>query len=460
MNRKLEQKIEAEIRRRVLEKDRELEEKQKDTVQQATVEALAEMTALSRDEVDKIAQAVRQEFEIKRNKRVKMMNTITIIFGAMALIIGFRSLLNQLERPQTITLIETFDSSERGWTVGEFFDHRYFIQDGEYVLEHVKDGWCNWDYVPVNFPADFSVEVTSTWKKGKYDEYGIMLTQDNSNYYSFQLRGDGTASYSAHINKEWKVNANWIKNKARIGDGQNSNLQRLEVYTNPQDKSRVFKYFINAVLFSQGYLKDLSVKNLALSCCGAQTVTFDQIKIVDLNTEEVLLEESFDPPLPTWKPDTSLSRTFTFSDGQYVVTGFVEEMCYWSNIPAVLAGDYEIVLDSYRMKGEEKYFGLMLINDDKNYFAYEVKQDGTARFVWNHNGTYEKISDAKSGLVNLSPDNHFQQKVIIKDKKFEYFVNDHFIDSWDLQAMPINKVGIRVCGRQTVAFDNLTIRPL
>jgi hypothetical protein len=128
-------------------------------------------------------------------------------------------------------------------------------------------------------------------------------------------------------------------------------------------------------------------------------------------------------------------------------------------MPAVLSGDYEIVLDSYRGKGEEEYFGLMLMCDDKNYFAFEVRPDGTARYVWNNNGNYDKISDAKSGLVNPTPDNHFKQKVILRDGKFEYLVNDQLIDGWELQKMPITKVGIRICGRQTVAFDNLSIQP-
>jgi len=460
VNKKFEQKIEAEIRRRVLEKDRELEEKQKDAVgQEATLEALAEMTALSRNEVEKIAQNVREEFEANRTKRLKTIRTITILVSTVVLVTALCSTLYRLGRSPAIALVETFDNGERGWTVGEFCDHRYSVQDGAYLLEHSKDGWCKWDDVPVNFPADFAVEVTSVWKKGKYDEYGFMLTQDNSNYFSFQLKGDGAASYSAHINNEWTVNANWVKNKARLGDAHSSNLQRLEVYTNPKDKSRVFKYFINAQLFSQGYIKDLTIKNLALNCCGEQTVAFEQVKVVDLNSEKVLLEDSFEPPLAAWKPDTSFSRNFQFSEGKYVVTGFVEGMCYWSSMPAVLSGDYEIVLDSYRGKGEEEYFGLMLMSDDKNYFAFEVRPDGTARYVWNNNGNYDKISDAKSGVVNPTPDNHFTQKVILRDGKFEYLVNDQFIDAWELNKMPITKVGIRICGRQTVAFDNLLIQP-
>lgn len=461
MSKKYEQKIEAEIRRRVLEKDRELEEKQQDRAgQEATLEALAEITALSREEVEKIAQTVRQEFEAKRLKRSKIINTFTLIVGIIVCIIGFCSIINRLGRPPGMTLIETFDNRAKGWTEGEFYDHRYFIQNGKYVLDHQKEGWCNWDYIPINFPQDIAIEVTSIWKKGKYDEYGILLTMDNSTYYSFQLRGDGAASYAARINKEWKVNANWLKSRAHPGDGETSNVQRLEISTNPTDKSQNFKYLINSQLFAQGYLKDLTIKNLALSCCGNQTVAFDHIAIMDLQTNQSLLEESFEHPLADWKPDTSLNRTFRFDDGRYIVTGLIEEMCYWSTIPVELTGNYEIILDCYRLKGEDEYFGLMLMRDEKNYFSYEVKSDGTARFVWNHDGKYEKIGEARTGLVNPDPNRHFQQKIVIHENKFEYFVNEQFIDSWELQQMPINKAGIRVCGRQTVAFDKLTIKPL
>jgi hypothetical protein len=63
MKRKLEEKILAEIRRIVIEKDLKRQtEQEKDEMREANIEALTDLTSLSREEVEKISGDVRKVF--------------------------------------------------------------------------------------------------------------------------------------------------------------------------------------------------------------------------------------------------------------------------------------------------------------------------------------------------------------------------------------------------------------
>jgi len=51
-------------------------------------------------------------------------------------------------------------------------------------------------------------------------------------------------------------------------------------------------------------------------------------------------------------------------------------------------------------------------------------------------------------------------RVRVEKKRFKYYVNDKLAASRLMPDMVIKKIGLRVCGRQTVAFDNLMVKSI
>ncbi len=80
MNKKIEKQIQEEIRRRVLKHDEATRQRQElEMDREANREALAEMTSLSRQNVDQLAKQVRDEFAKKKRRNGHVFNDVTLM---------------------------------------------------------------------------------------------------------------------------------------------------------------------------------------------------------------------------------------------------------------------------------------------------------------------------------------------------------------------------------------------
>ncbi len=446
MGKRLEEKIQEEIRRRVIEED-ERRQHEIDTLQgrDATRKALAEITTLSQEEVDAIAGDVRGEMENAARRRRRIGGAVVLVVLIMAGVAA----LKWVNRPQPFAYEEPFDDGSRGWEVGEDFDHKRAFRDGDYVFSADKDDWCYWDTAPVALPDAYAVELRSRWLKGKFDEYGLMLLVDAERYLVFQLRGDGAASWGRKRGDDWEVNAKWSQNRARPGQDDADNLQRIEV------TGDTFTYFINGALMTDGELGGLKPKMVGLRTCGQQTVAFKEIRVTDPGGE-ILFADALDGPDAGWEPKETFTKKRYFENGRFVFAGNREDWCYWSDAPFDLGPDYDVRLSSVWVRGEQQNFGLMLQKDDKTYLAFEVKGDGAARFLRNLNGEYKEIGDYRE--TGTPTEGKITQTVQVRGDRFTYRVNGREVDDGVFMGMDVEEIGLRVCGRQTVAFDHLSVR--
>jgi hypothetical protein len=202
MKRKLEEKILAEIRRIVIEKDLKRQtEQEKDEMREANIEALTDLTSLSREEVEKISGDVRKVFihqlKKKRERNIRIAGVVLVL----AVIAFF--IFKPEKEPVVTTFTDDFSQNSNNWSLFQGFEHKRYITNNQYVFEINKDDWCYWDKVTVDFSENYDVEVSSTWMKGKFSGYGLGLNQDNSNYYAFRLKGDGSASFGKVVDKKW-----------------------------------------------------------------------------------------------------------------------------------------------------------------------------------------------------------------------------------------------------------------
>jgi hypothetical protein len=291
--------------------------------------------------------------------------------------------------------------------------------------------------------------LTTIWKTGKYEQYGLMLMADEDNYAVFQLRGDGAASHALQKDDKWTVNMDWRHGKARVGDGATANVQRVTV-----DGDR-FQYFINGNLFHEGALQGMTPARIGLRLCDKQEVAFDSLTAVNEKTGEALLSESFDAPAAGWTPRTHFLKIRRFEDGQYVFAANKANGCYWSTLDMPLRGACNIRLESVWRRGEREGFGLMLINEADDYIAFEAQNDGSGRSILHQGGKTVKTGPFKPG--GGGREGRIRQEITVRGNDFEYRVNGETVESGALVIGEASRIGLRVCGRQTVAFDHLSI---
>ncbi len=467
MKKKAEKQIQEEIRRRVLKHDDAIRQQQELEIdREANREALAEMTSLSRQNVDQIAKQVRDEFAKKRGRKKKF-----IIFGAIIFFIVIRNMFfsdsdnSRKHRPESnqarnINFVESFNNNNNKWPVGESYEFKRKFQDGRYIYANGNQGYCSWDHIPVKLPPDYEIELTSTWIKGKYSEYGFMLISavKKNSFHDFQINGDGSARVSTMVNNKWVTPAVWIEDKAHQGDDKTPNTQRLKV------KKGQYEYLVNDVLVDRGQLnKNESIAYIAVRNCGVQTVAFDHLKILsvdDANWAETLMDESFDTPDAGWTPKNKLTTHRYFENDMFYYRTNKKATCFFTVINMPLSDNFEVQLKSIWKKGEQNGYGLVLADNFTNYLAYQLQNTGHAHYVWYSVDKYKE----QSGFVKCGHPGDGEianiHRVRVEKRHFKYYVNDKLAASGPMPAMEIKKIGLRVCGRQTVAFDDLTVKSI
>lgn len=473
MGKNLEKKIQEEIRKRVMEEEEFLPEKVRQG-EPVKIEALSIVTYLPREDVARIAKSVRDEFDKKRFSRkwVRIFSAL-LIMGVIAFAVisyltseetGFTHIIRQSDTgadtgtPYADTskslLDEPFDNNRKGWFVGEAILYKGAIKSGSYTFEGLQD-YCFGDRIALKFPDRYMIEVTSTWKSGKYDLYGFSISQDSGRGYVFPLKGNGAATYAPLYDGKPKFEEPWYSDMAKPGDGKVSNVQRVEI------SGSIFKYFLNGKLFRKDSVLGMNLSDIVIHCCGKQKVEFNNLKVTALNDYsepgKTILNEPFKNSDAGWHPETIFSRQCYLKNGQYIFSTGAKSACNWSSVQAVAKGNYDIRLSSFWRDGDQGEYGLVLINDDKNYFAFEIRNNGTARYICLSDGEVRTETEWKKagnagGKCNT-------QRVAVRGSSFKYYVNNILVENGDMQGLKMNRVGVKVCGKQTVAFDHLGIKP-
>ena len=465
MKKKIEKQIQEEIRRRVLKHDEATRQRQElEMDREANREALAELTSLSRQNVDQIAKQVRAEFAKKRGRKKKF-----IIFGVIILLITIRNIIvsdpdnSRKHRPESnqtgkIHLVESFTNNKNNWPTGENYEIKRYFQDGRYIYANNNKGFCSWDQIPVKLPANYEIELTSVWLKGQYDEYGFMLIDaaQKTSFYSFQINADGSARVGTMVNNEWARPADWTEDRAHQGDGKTANTQRLKV------KKGKYDYFVNDISVARGLLnKTGPFGSIAVRNCGEQTVGFDHLKISsvdDTDGVQTVMDESFDTPVMGWTPKSKLTTHRYFENNMYYYRANKKGTCFFTAIDMPLDGNFEVSLKSIWKKGEQVGYGLVLAENFTDFLVFQLQNTGHAQYTWYSVDKYKK----ESGLVKCGHPGDGEianvHRVRVKKGQFKYYVNNKLAATGAMPDIDIKKIGVRVCGRQTVAFDNLKVK--
>jgi len=460
---KNEDKILAEIRRRVLDfESRNQEKEDLENLRKANIEALDEMSPLNEQEIMRISYQVRKEHELKeaKAKRKKVIMSIAsafVLFLVVLYYIGYRQNLADREAYLANKIVETFDNNKLNWDIFNDVKYETRIANGNYTIE-ISDGSCYWDKTTLPLPAYYAVELTSTWQRGEeISEYGLALVQENGDVLAFSLDAGGKTNCGHYKNGKWEKTTDWVSGIAHAD--KEKNRQRVEIKDNHS-----FKYFVNGTLVLEDTFSRTVPTQVAMRSCGKQIVDFHSLKVINLANNRTIFEDDFNNPNATkWTPANQISKTSKIENGKYIFETNYNDYCDWVTQPYSITAEnsVDITIKANHLKGESGNFGIIISQDDNNYYTFDFKNNGKARWnlhqadAWTHTGTYTEtkiLNDKSKPPVTLRAE--------IRNRYCKYFVNDILIDQFDLAYnFSIARIGMRCCGKQQIAFDDFQIIP-
>jgi hypothetical protein len=457
MGQKKDEKILELLRKRVIEKDRQLENQ---AYREATKEALSEMTSLSDAEVEKIYRQVKLEVEEREKKRIK----IIIRAAALTLVIGlitFFTISSFMRSP--LTFVENFDDNKNNWSFTDAFESAYYLENGSFIIESKKENLqIEHNKHDLNFPKNFIIETEIRKESGDDNNFGIYIGEDNTNFAYFFINSKGQYKLNAAVNGKWQPN---VKNKTSGSIKKELNsVNKLKIAV----KGNLYEFFINDNFIEKGELYNLKTINYSLAVGGTQKIAFDNLIITNSDTKEVIYSNTFDKELEPWVNKTNYTRKAEFKSGAYEISTNLGKNCTWAQswFPEQFKDltNYEIILDAEILKPEKSsVVSLMFMRDYTNYICFEVFEGKKARIFSRIEG-----KDRYIGIYSAekeAKDKNISFKVVRKQGEFFMYFNDILVDKITeskigLKWKQIEKIGLRSCYEQTVAFKNLEFKEL
>jgi hypothetical protein len=453
-----EEKILAEIRRRVIEHEQKTHEK---LDLEAQLQALDEMSDLDKDQIARIAYQVRKEHEATAQKRRRRIGLAVGLGLGTAVVGGGVANWQMAERKafEARHFHETFTNNQRGWANFNELKFERKIENGSYLLT-IGNGDCDWDLLPLPLPDHYAVELVSVWQKGeKKSEYGLALVaQSGSNMLGFNLSANGEAHFGHYRNEVWETSSNWTK---AIGNpaGQ-ENLQRVEVKGN-----RSFRYLVNGILAKEDTFSRTVPAQVALRSCDRQTIEFKSLKVINLANNQVIFSDNFDnSSSERWNLKREIAKVSSVQGGQYLFETSTDNSCSWDLQPFVVkpGEEYDITLKMSQLKGQSGGdFGLMLLQSNRNYYTFDYKASGKATFsIYQETQyTYSGV-ERNTGVVSEPGKPPVTLRVELRQENCKYYINEVLVETFNLKPeLAIQQLGLRCCGVQQVAFDELKIVP-
>lgn len=182
------------------------------------------------------------------------------------------------ERPaQRGVLLLEDDFSQKEWQAYVDNEHRQVYEDGRYVIGVEVTGYTYWSTAGDDF-SNFIAEVETTQISGPDDnDYGLILRyQDEANFYSFEISGDGFYTFVKYVEDELFEIIPWQESH-HIHQGNQTNTLRVEA-VGPN-----FTFYINDALVDAAIDSEFSQGDVGLLVGTYDepgvTIAFDNLKV-------------------------------------------------------------------------------------------------------------------------------------------------------------------------------------
>jgi len=266
-----EEKLLEELRKRVLKKNRDIKLRHdEEDMEEATKEALIEMTELSKQEINAIEKEILLEYKAKQKKRNYYLKILIISFVILSPFLYYY--LGPYQFNNILIFEENFNDNKNHWYLFSEEKSSSQIENGQYIFKTNIPGNCNWSATRIKLRNHSKITLKSTWLSGEDYYYGLILEQDRVNYYAFELRKNGTACFI--VQKEGK-NVIFIDNiETGITNIENTSTEQTVLI-----KGNNLEYYVNdkLVLTEKHSLSNLN--SVGIRVCGSQTVAFDKLEV-------------------------------------------------------------------------------------------------------------------------------------------------------------------------------------
>jgi hypothetical protein len=186
-------------------------------------------------------------------------------------------------------------------------------------------------------------------------------------------------------------------------------------------------------------------------------------RLVEPVSWKVLFVDNFRANENAWTVPAGDRQVYAgFSNGKYRIQSKNDE-CHWAGTAPSFdrPQDFDIELVSTSAsKANSEGHGLALGSDRENAYNFLVSGSGQAKIELYKNGDPQPtLVTGEEGVVGEAPDNRvIRQKVEARGDMLRYSLNDRYVgeikNELDLKTWYL---GLAVCGRQTVEFDQLKL---
>ena len=177
--------------------------------------------------------------------------------------------------PGELLLEDNF--SQKLWPEYQDADHNKGYADEQYFILVEAEEYTFWSLAEETF-ADFILEIETQQLDGPDDnDYGVILRhQDDANFYTFKISGDGFYSFGKLVDNEFYDIIPWQDHPA-IRQGNSRNRLRVEAV------SENFSFYVNDELIDAAVDPDFQGGDIGLLAGTYQTpgvqISFDNLKV-------------------------------------------------------------------------------------------------------------------------------------------------------------------------------------
>ncbi|MCC7160921.1 MAG: hypothetical protein IT331_00360 [Anaerolineae bacterium] len=361
----------------------------------------------------------------------------------------------------------------------------YACDFGEYYMLH-KQATTRYSYFDKQF-VDGVIEATGYFNKGsgKY-EYGIVFraNTDGTAYYVFTVTNDGRYNVSLYQNEKYTDLIPYTSSSiVTIGDDEWNTFKvvmrgnRFDFYLNDQFLDTVRDDALKSGVVGLFFYNDtpdteVAFDQLTISTFEppvSETPSPDQTSTAPNASPTPGEPETFvafdadflSDPCPLFEGDNDV-REYGCDLGEYYMLHKQATTRYAFNDASFVDGIVQAA--GYFNKGSGKYeYGIVFraSTDGTAYYVFTVTDDGKYNAAIYQNEKYtDLIPYTSSSIVNTGEGERNTFKVIMRGNRFDFYLNDQFLDTVRDDALESGVVGLFFYNDTPdteVAFDQLTI---
>ena len=269
-----------ELIKRVIQKDIDIQNRhEKEAVENATKEALIEMTEMSLEEINEIETRIRLDNFQKQEKRRKriifivIISIITVVFVYFYFKNHIKGKVNYKESyKDSLVFDENFNDNSNNWIIYEEETKNSEIKDGQYIFQVKDNKKCKYSMISKRIKANSQIKLTSIWISGEDGFYGLKLEETKKDFYVFEINADRRACIVKQINGKNKIRY-FDLDINYFDDGKTSVEQTIIL------KDKLIEYYVNDELIHVEKDNKLTIRKIGLSICKYQTVAFDKLQV-------------------------------------------------------------------------------------------------------------------------------------------------------------------------------------